>query len=47
MSQNTRESLSVLMDGESDELELRRVLKHCRMMTMPQKHGAAITLPAA
>lgn len=27
MSQNTRESLSVLMDGESDELELRRVLK--------------------
>lgn len=27
MSHNTRESLSVLMDGESDELELRRVLK--------------------
>ncbi|MCL5425249.1 sigma-E factor negative regulatory protein [Halomonas sp. NPDC076908] len=27
MSQNTRESLSVLMDGESDDLELRRVLK--------------------
>ncbi|MFB9867675.1 sigma-E factor negative regulatory protein [Vreelandella sulfidaeris] len=27
MSQNTRESLSVLMDGECDELELRRVLK--------------------
>ncbi|MGM0542851.1 MAG: sigma-E factor negative regulatory protein [Pseudomonadota bacterium] len=27
MSQNTRESLSVLMDSESDELELRRVLK--------------------
>lgn len=27
MSQSTRESLSVLMDSESDELELRRVLK--------------------
>ncbi|WP_447556253.1 sigma-E factor negative regulatory protein [Vreelandella sp. EE22] len=27
MSLNTRESLSALMDGESDELELRRVLK--------------------
>ncbi|MGM0521376.1 MAG: sigma-E factor negative regulatory protein [Pseudomonadota bacterium] len=27
MSQNTRESLSAMMDGESDELELRRVLK--------------------
>lgn len=27
MSQNTRESLSALMDGESDELELRRLLK--------------------
>ncbi|MDN6296765.1 MAG: sigma-E factor negative regulatory protein [Halomonas sp.] len=27
MSQNTRESLSALMDGESEELELRRVLK--------------------
>lgn len=27
MSQNTRESLSALMDSESDELELRRVLK--------------------
>jgi len=27
MSQNTHESLSALMDGESDELELRRVLK--------------------
>jgi sigma-E factor negative regulatory protein RseA len=27
MSQNARESLSALMDGEGDELELRRVLK--------------------
>lgn len=27
MSHNTHESLSALMDGESDELELRRVLK--------------------
>ena len=38
MSQNTRESLSVLMDGESDELELRRVLK-----ALPNDNGAAET----
>ncbi|CAM3430040.1 MULTISPECIES: sigma-E factor negative regulatory protein [Halomonas] len=38
MSQNTRESLSVLMDGESDELELRRVLK-----ALPNDDGAAET----
>ncbi|WP_235042084.1 sigma-E factor negative regulatory protein [Vreelandella profundi] len=38
MSHNTRESLSVLMDGESDELELRRVLK-----ALPNDDGAAET----
>lgn len=38
MSQNTRESLSVLMDGESDELELRRVLK-----ALPNDDDAAET----
>lgn len=38
MSQNTRESLSVLMDGESDELELRRVLK-----ALPSDDDAADT----
>ncbi|TVP43288.1 MAG: anti-sigma factor [Halomonas sp.] len=38
MSQNTRESLSVLMDGESDELELRRVLK-----ALPNDSDAADT----
>ncbi|OJA04180.1 sigma-E factor negative regulatory protein [Halomonas sp. QHL1] len=38
MSQNTRESLSVLMDGESDELELRRVLK-----ALPNDEDAADT----
>lgn len=38
MSQNTRESLSVLMDGESDELELRRVLK-----ALPKDDDAADT----
>ncbi|GEN27473.1 hypothetical protein HVA01_11190 [Halovibrio variabilis] len=38
MSQNTRESLSVLMDGESDELELRRVLK-----SLPKDDDAADT----
>ncbi|GAA3894361.1 anti-sigma factor MucA [Halomonas cibimaris] len=38
MSQNTRESLSALMDGESDELELRRVLK-----TLPDEADAADT----
>lgn len=38
MSQNTRESLSVLMDGESDELELRRVLK-----ALPNDDDAADT----
>lgn len=38
MSQNTRESLSVLMDSESDELELRRVLK-----ALPSDDDAAET----
>ncbi|PCF97313.1 sigma-E factor negative regulatory protein [Vreelandella nigrificans] len=38
MSQNTRESLSALMDGESDELELRRVLK-----SLPNDTDAAET----
>ena len=38
MSQNTRESLSVLMDGESDDLELRRVLK-----ALPNDSDAADT----
>jgi len=38
MSQNTRESLSALMDGESDELELRRVLK-----SLPDDADAAET----
>ena len=38
MSQNTRESLSVLMDSESDELELRRVLK-----ALPDDDDAAET----
>lgn len=38
MSQNTRESLSTLMDGESDELELRRVLK-----SLPDDADAAET----
>ncbi|WP_447928923.1 sigma-E factor negative regulatory protein [Vreelandella sp. EE27] len=38
MSLNTRESLSALMDGESDELELRRVLK-----SLPEEAGAADT----
>ncbi|SDN23834.1 sigma-E factor negative regulatory protein [Vreelandella arcis] len=38
MSQNTRESLSVLMDSESDELELRRVLK-----ALPDDDDAADT----
>jgi len=38
MSQNTRESLSVLMDSESDELELRRVLK-----ALPNDDDAADT----
>ncbi|WP_249975460.1 sigma-E factor negative regulatory protein [Vreelandella olivaria] len=38
MSQNTRESLSALMDGESDELELRRVLK-----SLPEDADAAAT----
>lgn len=38
MSQNTRESLSALMDGESEELELRRVLK-----ALPDNAGAADT----
>lgn len=38
MSQNTRESLSALMDGESDELELRRVLK-----ALPNDEDAADT----
>lgn len=38
MSQNTRESLSALMDGESDELELRRVLK-----SLPSEADAADT----
>ncbi|MYL24500.1 anti-sigma factor [Halomonas alkaliantarctica] len=38
MSQNTRESLSALMDGESDELELRRVLK-----ALPDNADAADT----
>lgn len=38
MSQNTRESLSVLMDGEGDELELRRVLK-----ALPNEDDAADT----
>ncbi len=38
MSQNTQESLSVLMDGESDELELRRVLK-----ALPNDDNAADT----
>jgi sigma-E factor negative regulatory protein RseA len=38
MSQNTRESLSALMDGESDELELRRVLK-----SLPDNADAADT----
>ncbi|WNK21490.1 RseA family anti-sigma factor [Halomonas piscis] len=36
MSQDTREALSALMDGEGDELELRRVLK-----TLPEDTGAA------
>ncbi|UYG01461.1 sigma-E factor negative regulatory protein [Halomonas sp. GD1P12] len=36
MSLNTRESLSALMDGESEELELRRVLK-----SLPEEAGAA------
>lgn len=36
MSLNTRESLSALMDGESEELELRRVLK-----SLPQETDAA------
>ncbi|QHD50188.1 sigma-E factor negative regulatory protein [Vreelandella aquamarina] len=38
MSQNTRESLSALMDNESDELELRRVLK-----SLPDDADAAET----
>ncbi|MDP3537001.1 sigma-E factor negative regulatory protein [Halomonas sp. M1] len=38
MSQNTRESLSALMDSESDELELRRVLK-----SLPDDSDAAET----
>lgn len=38
MSQNTRESLSALMDSESDELELRRVLK-----ALPNDDDAADT----
>ncbi|MCP1313839.1 MULTISPECIES: sigma-E factor negative regulatory protein [unclassified Halomonas] len=38
MSLNTRESLSALMDGESDELELRRVLK-----ALPGESDAADT----
>ncbi|MBR2515158.1 MAG: sigma-E factor negative regulatory protein [Halomonas sp.] len=38
MSQNTRESLSALMDSESDELELRRVLK-----SLPNDSDAAET----
>ncbi|WP_404374678.1 sigma-E factor negative regulatory protein [Vreelandella aquamarina] len=38
MSQNTRESLSALMDSESDELELRRVLK-----SLPDDADAAET----
>ncbi|MCA1772541.1 MAG: sigma-E factor negative regulatory protein [Halomonas sp.] len=38
MSQNTRESLSVLMDSESDELEFRRVLK-----ALPSDDDAADT----
>lgn len=38
MSQNTRESLSALMDSESDELELRRVLK-----ALPDNADAADT----
>ncbi|MCL7928805.1 sigma-E factor negative regulatory protein [Halomonas llamarensis] len=38
MSQNTRESLSAMMDGESDELELRRVLK-----ALPNNADAADT----
>ncbi|GAB2718449.1 sigma-E factor negative regulatory protein [Halomonas garicola] len=36
MSQDTRETLSALMDGEGDELELRRVLK-----ALPDDAGAA------
>lgn len=38
MSHNTRESLSALMDSESDELELRRVLK-----SLPDDSDAAET----
>jgi len=38
MSQNTRESLSALMDGESEEFELRRVLK-----SLPDNADAADT----
>lgn len=38
MSQNTRESLSALMDGEGDDLALRRVLK-----ALPDDAGAADT----
>lgn len=38
MSQSTRESLSALMDSESDELELRRVLK-----SLPDDADAAET----
>jgi len=38
MSQNTRETLSALMDGESEELELRRVLK-----ALPDDSDAADT----
>lgn len=38
MSQNTRESLSALMDGESEALELRRVLK-----ALPDDSDAADT----
>lgn len=38
MSQNTRESLSALMDGESETLELRRVLK-----ALPDDSDAADT----
>lgn len=38
MSQNTRESLSALMDSESDELELRRVFK-----SLPDDADAAET----
>ena len=38
MSQSTRESLSAFMDSESDELELRRVLK-----SLPDDADAAET----